>query len=586
MAFCNFSKDNDGGYTVLENRFITKYLPEADGFAVKVYLYGLYLCARNESDFSLSSMAEALRASEDQIKQAFAVWEDYDLVQILSQTPFTVQYLPLSSSEGKPKKVNYGQYTEFNKELQRKMQKVGKFVSSNDYVKYMRFLEDTEMRPQALLLIVEYCIAKDGTKVAPYHIFNKAKKLLNRGCFTYEQVERALSCYNENEKAILEVLNAMANYKDTLDDGDYGYYEKWTEKLGFAQKSILAVAKAHKGKSFAYIDVLFDKLAEKGKREVKEIEQFLVERPILTSLARRIANKLGVKIANLAPYVDEYVEKWYNYGFEDSSLTNLALYCMKTERGSFEALDELLGTLFKEGAVSPDEVGAFVKERTAELKLFTKLQELCGGLRKNAATLSMIGTWRSWNFKDEMILEAATRAANSTSPLPYMNKVLSEWKQSGVFEIKDIPVLNNSTGAGMSSSQKNTAYRGSYTTPSVEAANAKADRERYYSVLREKAQSKADKVVKKANGNPRFKEISKELSKMEISLAKAEMFEPEKLPKLKEVQLALAEERKALLFDMGIAEEQLLPQYACPKCKDTGFLPDGTACDCYTKELS
>ena len=45
MAFCSFSKEcDDNAYTLVENKFINKYLPEADGFAVKVYLYGLYLC--------------------------------------------------------------------------------------------------------------------------------------------------------------------------------------------------------------------------------------------------------------------------------------------------------------------------------------------------------------------------------------------------------------------------------------------------------------------------------------------------------------------------------------------------------------
>ena len=48
MAFCSFSKDNDNAYTIVENKFITKYLPEADGFAVKVYLYGLFLCEKKE----------------------------------------------------------------------------------------------------------------------------------------------------------------------------------------------------------------------------------------------------------------------------------------------------------------------------------------------------------------------------------------------------------------------------------------------------------------------------------------------------------------------------------------------------------
>ena len=77
MAFCTFSKDLDNGYTIVDNKFITKYLPEADGFAVKVYLYGLYLCENRESDFSITAMSEVLKTTESKIMEAFAFWEDY-----------------------------------------------------------------------------------------------------------------------------------------------------------------------------------------------------------------------------------------------------------------------------------------------------------------------------------------------------------------------------------------------------------------------------------------------------------------------------------------------------------------------------
>ncbi len=580
MAFCSFSKDNDGSYTVLENKFITKYLPDADGFAVKVYLYGLYLCSRTESDFSLASMAEVLRVSEEEIRQAFAVWEDYDLVQILSKEPFAVQYLPVRSAVGKPKKVRYEQYGEFNKELQRKMQKVGKFISAAEYVKYMHFLEENAMQPQALLLVAEYCINKQGEAVTPSYVFNKAKKLLKGGYSTYEQVERALSNYNANEGTLIAVYNAMSVYQRTPDETDYALYDKWTEKLGFSKEGILAAARKLTRGSMTSLDLTLEELAEKGKLEGKEIEGYLTHRATLASLAFRLGRKLGVKVQNPAPYIDEYLEKWYDYGFEEASLLDLALYCLKTEKGSFEGLGELLAQLFQEGIISPEAVKGYLKEKNAEWKLFAKVQEICGGIRKNASNLSLIKTWKSWNFNDEMILEAANRSAASTSPVPYMNKILSDWKQAGVFVVKDIPSAPHSTGAGTSSSTK-TVYRSEYTNPSIEAANAKAERERYYSLLREKAQSKADRALKKANANLRFKELTAALAKMEISLAKAEVFEPEKLPSLKAEQAELLTEKEALLTSMGISQEQLLPHYTCAKCKDTGFLPSGAACDCY-----
>ena len=77
---------------------------------------------------------------------------------------------------------------------------------------------------------------------------------------------------------------------------------------------------------------------------------------------------------------------------------------------------------------------------------------------------------------------------------------------------------------------------------------------------------------------------SAELSRMEIALAKAEVFQPETLPALKEKKAALTEERKQRLKALGIPESKLVPQYKCKKCSDTGFLPSGEVCDCYEKK--
>lgn len=578
MAFCSFSKDFDNAYTIVENKFITKYLPEADGFAVKVYLYGLFLCENTETEFGLRSMAEVLKTTEEKIREAYAFWEDYDLVEILSQEPFTVQYLPVRTAVGKPKKVRYEQYADFNKELQRKMQKVGKFISANDYIKYMKFLEENAIQPQAFLLIAEYCINKQGEAIAPAYIFNKAKKLIRGGCTTYEQVEKELSNYNTHEGDILAIFNALSIFQRTPDETDYALYTKWTEKLGFAQAAILAAAKKLKRGSMNALDMTLDELAEKGKTETKEVESYLTDRENLANLTFRIARKLGVKVQNPAAYIDEYVEKWYTYGFEESSLLDVALFCLKTDRGSFDSMHEIVSSLFKDGVVSAEGVKAFLKEKNDELKLFTKIQALCGGLRKSAANLSLIKTWRDWNFSDEMILEAAKRSASGSNPIPYMNKILSDWKQKSVFAVQDIPSAPTQATGG------NNGARGGYTNPSIEAANAKSDRERHYALLREKAQTRAEKFVAKANGNQRFKEITAELSRMEFALAKAEVFEPAKLPALEEQKTALLTERKAILSGLGIDEAQLVPQFHCARCQDTGYLKSGVACSCYKVE--
>ena len=172
-----------------------------------------------------------------------------------------------------------------------------------------------------------------------------------------------------------------------------------------------------------------------------------------------------------------------------------------------------------------------------------------------------------------MILEAGKRSSASSSPIPYMNKILSDWKQAEVFTIDAIP----------QGTPKPTPKATQFVSATVEATNAKTDRERYYALLREKAQIRADKMVDKANANPQFKEIASKLSLMEITLAKAEVRAPQDLPTLRKQKQALLQQRKDVLLTMGLTEEDLLPKYACTKCNDTGFTPNGTVCGCYKK---
>lgn len=115
----------------------------------------------------------------------------------------------------------------------------------------------------------------------------------------------------------------------------------------------------------------------------------------------------------------------------------------------------------------------------------------------------------------------------------------------------------------------------------VKNANDKADRERYYSILRNQAQVRAEQYLAQANKNERFRTVSARLRVLEKDIAIAEIRDISKIPALKRERIALRAERAKILFDMDLSEEILKPTYSCKKCNDTGFLPNGRACDCY-----
>ena len=71
---------------------------------------------------------------------------------------------------------------------------------------------------------------------------------------------------------------------------------------------------------------------------------------------------------------------------------------------------------------------------------------------------------------------------------------------------------------------------------------------------------------------------------MEIELAKAELYQPELTEKLQKEKNNLLEERMDCLSGIGLTENDLIPKYRCSKCSDTGWLPNGRACDCYSNK--
>ena len=78
MAFITLSPQlKDNSFTAVENKFITKYMPVLDAVAVKVYLYGLYLCS-DTAAFTVSDLAKSLNITEEQAISCFEYLDEFD----------------------------------------------------------------------------------------------------------------------------------------------------------------------------------------------------------------------------------------------------------------------------------------------------------------------------------------------------------------------------------------------------------------------------------------------------------------------------------------------------------------------------
>lgn len=571
MSFSAYSKEFTANmYTTVENKFITRYLPQADGDAVRAYLYGLYLCGVKD-DFDAHAMAKLLKIAYSRLQEIFVFWEECDLVRVLSREPLFVEYLPVSSSAGRPKPLKAEKYSQFNRELLKQLQKAGKDFKPYEHQRILEFLENYPMEPQAFLLISEYCARKDGDKLSSQHILNKAKKLCEEHKYTFEQVERELLDFNENERELSRIYSILGIYKKPQ-ESDYPYLERWRE-AGVAENAVYAAANALKKGTVKTLDALIFELIEKGALSEKDAKEYLLKREKAAELVFAVARKLGIKVQNPRAYIEEYAEKWLERGYDENSLVKLASFCFKMGY-DFEGMDGVVNSLYESGIVDEDGVSSYLSTREKELKLLESIQSVCGVIKKTMNALDMAAAWRSWEFSDKMILEAAKRAAGANAPLSYMNKLLSEWKRTGVKEVSQIPDRP-------AKQQEGAQGKPVFKTEKDIAADLRSEREHYYAVLRQKAQERAEQNRRKAGSDVQFAEADAAIKRGEIELARAEVFSPERADMIRRELKVWQEKRKAALARLSLSEESLMPEYKCKKCSDTGFLPDGRACSCY-----
>ena len=569
MSFAAFSKDfSSNMFTSVENQFITKYLPQADGDAVRVYLYGLYLC-QVSGDFDAQTCAKLLHLSEQKLLEIYAFWEECDLVRILSRSPLYVEYLPVNAAVGRPKSIRPEKYAAFNREFLQILQRAQKDFKPYEMQRILEFLENNPMEQQAFLLVAQYCAKKDGERLSCAHILNKATKLVREHKYTYEQVEADLADFHLREKELSRLYTLLGISKKPQEN-DYTYLEKWAS-LGMEDGAVIACAEFLGKGSLATLDTLVTELHEKNARTEHEAREYLARRKEEADIVFLVARKLGIKIGNPRTYCEEYAEKWLERGYDAESLSLLASLAMKLGYG-FAEFDGMLEDLYSEGIVDEQSVRDYCSARDRQLRLLQKIQTSCGVIRKTQSALDMLGTWRSWNFSEPMVLEAAKRASGATAPLPYMNKLLSEWKREGIASPEAIPDQTHLPSA-----------RKEVRSEAAVSADARTERERWYAARRRAALARAEQAIAKANTDPAFSRAETAIKKGEIELAKAEVFAPDTLPDLQEKLEQAKIARKNALARLQLSEADFAPHYSCPKCSDTGFLPDGRMCDCYDK---
>ncbi len=163
----------------------------------------------------------------------------------------------------------------------------------------------------------------------------------------------------------------------------------------------------------------------------------------------------------------------------------------------------------------------------------------------------------SWGFSDDRILDACRRTTGISNPnINYVNSVLSAWRRESEKE------------AG--GEQQQEIFSG------VEAL--------YERDRRENARKTAETRERIFTEIPRIRDILDELKDTGYQISKAVLAGAggkERAAALRRRSEALNAEKAELLRAAGYSENATDMIYTCAKCRDTGYLDDGSRCSCY-----
>ncbi|MGN0818144.1 MAG: DnaD domain protein, partial [Candidatus Coproplasma sp.] len=336
---------------------------------------------------------------------------------------------------------------------------------------------------------------------------------------------------------------------------------KWINQLGFSDQAIICAGKHFKAKTMEKLDEALLELYKNRKFDEKEIEDYCKNRNSLFVAARDVAQKLGVYIQNAAPYVENYLSVWCNYGFEPDTLRTIAGYCFIQDRKSFESMNEFVVSLYDEGIVTESAVNEKLTAIAAEDKLIKTILNACGLTRKIIPLdRECLKRWHDWNFSDEMLIAAAAKSQGKSNPVSYMNKIISSWKAEGIFTPDKIEGTEKS------------GYSGS--------EGAKAIIERHYYDFRAAAKQRAEKTLTKATADQIYGDIKRQLNSLSIQLAFAEINDESGAAKISAQIAELNARGDERLKELGIDKEHFKPQYRCKLCNDTGYDANGKQCEC------
>lgn len=306
--------------TLVSNDFIDKYMAQANGEFVKVYLFLLRHLEDPSSTLSISRIADRLNHTEKDIIRAFKYWESVGVLSLgkeeagrnadpkMEKSPSSPAAEPAAGSSRtsppehhvqasripEPPSINETVTPSVPKENAAEPQKVvsidspkaqkelkslyfiaeqylGKTLSRTDVDTITYFYDTLGMSADLIEYLVETCVENEHKNMN--YIRKVAISWSDDGIKTVEEARMRSMNYNKN---CYTVLNAFGIKSRGPAVSEIAYIKKWTEELGFAldiiQEACSRTIAATHQPSFEYADTILQRWHASQVHHLKDIE--------------------------------------------------------------------------------------------------------------------------------------------------------------------------------------------------------------------------------------------------------------------------------------------------------------------------
>lgn len=281
--------------TIIENDFIDRYLAEANGEFVKVYLVLKRHMNEPTGMLSVTEIADLLECTEKDVKRALNYWQkkgllDFsDIAPEVEEKPAMVfaekealavektKALPETTAAAEEKSSNIRPYrTKKNHNALKELLFVtetylGRPLSQTDMEKINYFYDELGMSTELIEYLIEYCVENNHKSM--HYIQSVALAWHEQGIRSVQEAKASSSMYNQK---CYSVLNAFGIRGRAPGSSEVAFMKRWYEEYGFSMELILeacnrTISSIHQP-SFDYADSILKNWKQRGITDPEKLQ--------------------------------------------------------------------------------------------------------------------------------------------------------------------------------------------------------------------------------------------------------------------------------------------------------------------------